>query len=105
MVHRRRLRLGGVLIGLNTQLKPDMGFGLIIEVFSAAIIGGIGHPYGAMLGALLVGFAENVGLGINWSPVFRALGFDVSDNVFIPTGYKAAIPFSLLILTLLVSAR
>jgi branched-subunit amino acid ABC-type transport system permease component len=93
--------LGGVLVGLNTQLKPDMGFGLIIEVFSAAIVGGIGHPYGAMLGALLVGFAENVGLAINWSPLLRALGFDVGAFVFIPTGYKAAIPFSILILTLL----
>lgn len=93
--------LGGVLVGLNTQLKPDMGFGLIIEVFSAAIVGGIGNPYGAMLGALLVGFAENVGLAINWSPLLTALGFDVGPYVFIPAGYKAAIPFSLLILTLL----
>ena len=97
--------LGGVLIGLNTQVKPDMGFGLIIEVFAAAIVGGIGIPYGAMLGALLVGFAENVGLAINWAPLLRALGFDAGDFVFIPTGYKAAVAFSLLILTLLLRPR
>ncbi len=93
--------LGGVLIGLNTQLKPDMGFGLIIEVFCAAIVGGIGHPYGAMLGAVLVGFAENIGLAINWAPLFEVLGLKVKTYLFIPTGYKAAIPFSLLILMLL----
>ena len=93
--------LGGVLIGLSTQLKPDMGFGLIIEVFCAAIVGGIGHPYGAMLGAVLVGFAENIGLAINWAPLFSALGFEMASYVYIPSGYKAAIPFSLLILTLL----
>lgn len=97
--------LGGVLIGLNTQVKPDMGFGIIIEVFSAAILGGIGHPYGAMLGALVVGFAENIGLAINWGPLLGALGLDVSAYLFIPTGYKAAIPFSLLILTLLLRPR
>lgn len=94
--------LGGILVGLNTQVKPDMGFGLIIEVFSAAIVGGIGSPYGAILGALLVGFAENVGLAINWAPVFEALGFETNGFVFIPTSYKAAVAFTLLILTLLI---
>ncbi len=97
--------LGGILVGLNTQLKPDMGLGLIIEVFSAAIVGGIGSPYGAILGAILVGFAENVGLAIDWSPLLNALGFSVERFTYIPTGYKAAVAFGLLILTLLVRPR
>jgi branched-subunit amino acid ABC-type transport system permease component len=97
--------LGGVLIGLSTQLKPDMGFGLIIEVFAAAILGGIGHPYGAVLGAILVGFAENIGLAINWAPLLDALGLTPKAYAYIPTGYKAAIPFSILILTLLLRPR
>ena len=97
--------LGGVLVGLNTQVKPDMGFGLIIEVFAAAIVGGIGSPYGAILGALLVGSAENIGLAIDWSPVLNAIGFEVGRFAYIPTGYKAALAFSLLILTLLVRPR
>ena len=87
--------LGGVLIGINTQLKPDIGVGLAIEVFAAAIVGGIGNPYGAMLGAALVGFAENVGLAINWAPLLAAVGFDTGDFAFIPTSYKAAVAFSL----------
>jgi branched-subunit amino acid ABC-type transport system permease component len=93
--------LGGVLIGLNTQVKPDMGLGIIIETFAAAIVGGIGSPYGAILGAVLVGFAENIGLSINWSPLFAALGIETSGYDYIPTGYKAAVAFGLLILTLL----
>ncbi len=93
--------LGGILIGLNTQVKPDMGLGLIIETFAAAIVGGIGSPYGAILGAALVGFAENVGLSINWSPVLSALGIDNSGYTYIPTGYKAVLAFGLLIITLL----
>ncbi|MCC6735215.1 MAG: branched-chain amino acid ABC transporter permease [Bauldia sp.] len=94
--------LGGVLVGLNTQIKPDMGGGLIIEVFAAAILGGIGNPYGAMLGALLIGFAENVSVAINWGPILQWFGFDAGDFVFIPTGYKAASAFVLLILALLI---
>lgn len=97
--------LGGVLVGLNTQVKPDMGFGLIIEVFCAAIVGGIGSPYGAILGALLVGFAENFGLAIDWSPVLNAIGIEAGPFAYIPTGYKAAIAFVLLIVTLLVRPR
>jgi len=93
--------LGGVLVGLNTQVKPDMGGGLIIEVFAAAILGGIGNPYGAMLGALIIAVAENATLAINWGPFLQWLGFEVRDFVFIPTGYKAAAAFVLLILALL----
>ena len=97
--------LGGVLEGLNTQLKPDMGFGLIIAVFCAAIVGGIGSPYGAILGAVLVGFAENVGLAIDWSVPLNALGFDVQPFTYIPTSYKSVVAFGLLILTLLLRPR
>jgi branched-subunit amino acid ABC-type transport system permease component len=50
---------------------------------------------------VLVGFAENIGLSINWSPLFAALGIETSGYDYIPTGYKAAVAFSLLILTLL----
>lgn len=97
--------LGGVLVGLNTQVKPDMGFGLIIEVFCAAIVGGIGSPYGAILGAVLVGFAENVGLAIDWSPLLNGIGIEARPFSYIPTGYKSAIAFFLLILTLLLRPR
>jgi branched-subunit amino acid ABC-type transport system permease component len=97
--------LGGILIGLNTQLKPDIGFGLSIEVFSAAILGGIGSPYGAILGAVIIGFAENIGLAINWSALLNSLGFKAGQFAFIPSGFKAAIPFTFLVLTLLMLPR
>lgn len=93
--------LGGVLIGLDTQLHPQMGFGIIIPVFCAAILGGIGNPYGAVLGALVIGLAENIGLAINWAPVLGLLGY-VGDSAHIPTGWRHAIPFVLLITALLI---
>lgn len=93
--------LGGILIALDTQLYPLMGFSMIVPVFAAVLIGGIGRPYGAMLGALIVGFTENIGLVINWSGLFAAFGAATDGFVYIPTGYKDAIPFFFLILVLL----
>ncbi|NIR31821.1 MAG: branched-chain amino acid ABC transporter permease [Gammaproteobacteria bacterium] len=93
--------LGGILIGLDTQLQPDMGFGIIIPVFCAAILGGIGHPYGAMLGALVLGFAENIGLSIDWGALASLTGLVSVEHVYISTGYKEGIPFAILILVLL----
>lgn len=93
--------LGGVIIGMDTQLHPQMGFGIIIPVFCAAILGGIGNPYGAVLGALVIGFAENIGLAINWAPLLSLVGVE-GDSLHIPTGWRHAIPFVLLIAALLV---
>lgn len=93
--------LGGILIGLETQIHPRMGFGIIIPVFCAAILGGIGNPYGAVMGAAIVAFAENIGLSINWAPLGQMLGLTETSYVSIPTGYKEAIPFLILIIVLL----
>lgn len=92
--------LGGILLGLDTQIYPMMGFSVIVPVFCAAILGGIGSPYGAMLGALVLGFAENIGLSINFAFLGDLVGVD-SDFLFIPTGYKPAIAFVFLIAVLL----
>ncbi|MFQ5954266.1 MAG: branched-chain amino acid ABC transporter permease [Kiloniellales bacterium] len=97
--------LGGILIALDTQLQPNMGFAIIIPVFAAAILGGIGQPYGAMLGAVILGFAENVGLSIDWGALLSHTGLVSAQYVYIPTGYKAGIAFAILILVLLVRPR
>lgn len=96
--------LGGILIGLETQLQPNMGIGLIIAVFAAALLGGIGNPYGAVIGAFLVAIAENVILSINWAWAGALVGADI-DYLMIPTGYKEAISFALLILVLLIRPK
>jgi branched-subunit amino acid ABC-type transport system permease component len=93
--------LAGILIGLDTQIHPNMGFGIIIPVFCAAILGGIGSPFGAVLGAAVVAFAQNIGLNINWAPLFGWTGLTSAESLYIPTGYKEAIPFLILIFVLL----
>ncbi|GIX47456.1 MAG: branched-chain amino acid ABC transporter permease [Candidatus Tectimicrobiota bacterium] len=87
--------LAGVLMGAETQLHPNMGFAVIIPVFCAALLGGIGRPYGALLGALLLALAENAGLRVNFGALLPG------GSWYLPTGYKDAIAFAVLILVLL----
>ena len=54
--------LAGVLIGLDTGLQPTMGLEILLKGVIAAIIGGMESVSGAVLGALLLGFAENFGV-------------------------------------------
>ena len=95
--------IGGILIGLETYILPYMGFAIIVPVFCATIMGGIGNPYGAMIGALVLGFAENFGLYINFGKIINLGGIlNFSKDILIPTGYKPAISFIILILVLLI---
>jgi branched-chain amino acid transport system permease protein len=75
--------VAGILIAWETNLNPTMGFFIGMKAFTAAVLGGIGNLRGAVLGAYIIGFAENFGV---W---------------FVPTGYKNAIAFVVLILILL----
>jgi branched-chain amino acid transport system permease protein len=76
--------LAGVFTGLTPQLHPEIGFNMLLALFAAAILGGIGSLPGAVVGGLLVGIAENVSL------------------LWVNPGYKTAMPFLLLLLVLLV---
>jgi branched-chain amino acid transport system permease protein/neutral amino acid transport system permease protein len=51
---------GGVMYGLASQLRPEMGFFLLLPIFAAAIMGGVGSPIGALVGAIIIGIAEQL---------------------------------------------
>jgi branched-subunit amino acid ABC-type transport system permease component len=90
--------LGGILIAMETLLWPEMGTQILLSIFAAAILGGIGNIYGAILGAFIIGLAENVGLFLNWAPLLNLGGIlELSGSLYIPTGYKSAISFAILI--------
>ena len=94
--------LAGVLMAWETALWPELGFNIIIPVFCAAILGGVGNVYGAVIGAFLIGFVENVGLALDWSNVIGLLGISAWEGpLFIPTEYKAAISFLILVFVLI----
>ena len=50
--------IGGVMSGIVVQIRPTMGLDLLLPLFAAAILGGIGSVPGAMLAGLIIGLAE-----------------------------------------------
>jgi len=54
------LAVGGVLIGMDRALEPPMGSNYLITVFAAAILGGLGSPLGAFVGALIIGIISEL---------------------------------------------
>lgn len=56
--------LGGGMYGLITAVRPNMGWFLILPMFAAVILGGIGNPYGAIAGGLIIGVAQE--LSVPW---------------------------------------
>jgi len=94
--------LTGVLIGAESIVWPDLGYELLLPVFAATIIGGVGNVHGAVLGAMLLALVENLMLAINWSPLFQAFGFFADqDFVFVKTQYRSAFAFIVLVIVLI----
>lgn len=76
--------LAGIVLAINiTSFQPSFGGEFLFVIFAAVILGGVGSPYGAMLGALVIGLATEM------------------SAVLINSAYKNDVAFALLILTLL----
>lgn len=73
----------GVFLGLDTRLHPVMGWFVLLPVFAAAILGGIGRPYGAIAGGMVIGIAMEV------------------STIVIEPSYKLAVAFGLMVITLI----
>ncbi|MFT4675246.1 MAG: branched-chain amino acid transport system permease protein [Reinekea sp.] len=91
----------GTLLALDVSLKPDLSFSILLPIFAAAIVGGVGHPYGAILGGFVVGFSETLAV-FNWSillrPLAEVMAWDLPANMaLVPTEYKITVPFFILI--------
>lgn len=52
--------VAGVLLAILVNLLPILGFSVLLFIFAAVIVGGIGSPYGAMLGGFLIGIVEKL---------------------------------------------
>ena len=52
--------VAGGMYGLITTVRPNMGWFLILPMFASVILGGIGNPYGAIAGALIIGIAQEL---------------------------------------------
>jgi branched-subunit amino acid ABC-type transport system permease component len=64
------IAISGVLVAMDRSLEPPMGTNYIIIVFAAAILGGLGSPAGALLGALCIGLVSELSTLV-LSPAYR----------------------------------
>jgi branched-subunit amino acid ABC-type transport system permease component len=78
---------GGILLALDTNLDPMMGMNSLIKAFAAVLLGGAGNVWGALIGGLFIGIAENISIA------------------FISPDYKDFISFGLIFILLLFKPR
>lgn len=96
--------IAGVLYGLDKSFKPFTYFQLLLPIFAAAIVGGLGNPVGAIAGGFVIAFSE-VMVTYAWKKV---LGYALPDSLapdslvqLLSTDYKFAVSFTILIIVLL----
>jgi branched-chain amino acid transport system permease protein len=78
---------GGILYGIDVQLHPYMGWNFLIPLFAATILGTVGNMWGALVGGLTIGVAQQV------------------STAFLMPTYKPAVAFMLMILILLIRPK
>lgn len=89
--------IAGVLLGMSLDVRPLLGFSILLFLFAAVIIGGIGSPYGAMVGGFLVGVIQEIsGIVLSWLARPEVINLDVA------AAYRPMAAFAIMILVLLV---
>jgi len=80
--------VAGVFAGLTVQLRPQLGLDLLLPLFAAAILGGIGSVPGAVCGGLIVGLAESLAVPLVGAEYRAATAFAVLIAILLvrPTG-------------------
>ena len=96
--------IAGVLYGLDKSFKPFTYFQLLLPIFAATIVGGIGNPLGAIAGGFLIAFSE---VTVTYA-YKRFLGYLVPESwepeglvQLLSTDYKFAVSFVILVVVLL----
>ncbi|GAA6178664.1 MULTISPECIES: branched-chain amino acid ABC transporter permease [unclassified Shimia] len=96
--------IAGVLYGLDKSFKPFVYFQLLLPIFAAAIVGGLGSPLGAIAGGFVIAFSE-VTITYAWKKVLKYM---LPENLepdslvqLLSTDYKFAVSFVILIVVLL----
>ncbi len=96
--------VAGVLYGLDKSFKPFTYFQLLLPMFAAAVVGGLGNPLGAIAGGFIVAFSEMT-FTYAWKKV---LGYLLPESLapeglmqLLSTDYKFAVSFAILVIVLL----
>ena len=78
-------------MGMDTDLDSYMGWDLLLPMFAAAILGGIGRPYGAIAGGMIIGLAEELS-AYPW----------IGTEPLLPPSYKTGVAFAIMVVMLIV---
>ena len=96
--------IAGTLYGLDKSFRPFTYFQLLLPIFAAAIVGGLGSPVGAIAGGFVIAFAE---VTITY-PLVKVLGYLLPESLepgglvqLLSTDYKFAVSFVILLIVLL----
>ncbi|MGY6567449.1 MAG: branched-chain amino acid ABC transporter permease [Salinarimonas sp.] len=97
--------IAGTLYGLDKSFRPFNYFMLLLPIFAAAVVGGIGQPFGAIAGGFIVAFSE-----VSVTYAYRRFLSHILPDEWMPDGlvqllstdYKFAVSFIILVLVLLV---
>ena len=82
----------GVFLAMDIQmLSTTMGFRMLLPMFAAAILGGIGKPFGAVFGGLVIGLAEELS-AYPW----------IGDSPLLSPGYKTGVAFAIMVVMLII---
>ena len=96
--------IGGTLYGLDKSFKPFTYFNNMLPIFAAAIVGGIGNPFGAFLGGYVIAFSEILVTYAYRKFFIYILPESLEPNSLLQllsTDYKFAVSFSILVVVLL----
>ncbi len=97
--------IAGTLYGLDKSFKPFTYMQLLLPIFAAAIVGGVGNPIGAIVGGFVVAFSELI-ITFAYRKVFMYLlpeGMAPEGMIqLLSTDYKFAVSFVILVIVLLV---
>ena len=95
----------GVLYGLDKIYKPFIFLQMLLPIFSAAILGGVGNPIGAFIGGYIIALSELI---VTFA-YKRVLGYILPENLapdsmmqFLATDYKYAVSFIILVIVLII---
>jgi branched-chain amino acid transport system permease protein len=97
--------IAGTLYGLDKSFKPFSFMQLLLPIFAAAIVGGVGNPLGAIAGGYVIAFSE-IAVTFAYKKVVTYLGPDSfqPDSLvqLLGTDYKIAVSFIILVIVLIV---
>lgn len=81
--------IAGVFVGLDTDVHTMLGWNMLLPMFAAALLGGIGKPMGAIAGGLIIGIAEEI------------VSYPYFGVTLLSPSYKSAIAFVIMVLLLI----